>query len=105
MTIHTLGIFFPFFLYFFFSFLFLTIRTNIYFFKFFFWLGWDADGSSAFVVLACDGVWDVLSNAEAAALVAADAPTLRDRAGAVVKAAFDKGSTDNISVVVIRIEP
>jgi serine/threonine protein phosphatase PrpC len=64
-----------------------------------------ADNSDTFVVLACDGVWDVLSNAEAAALVVADAATLRDRAGAVVKSAYDKGSTDNISVVVIRIEP
>ncbi len=65
-----------------------------------------AGPADAFVVLACDGVWDVLSNAEAAALVAGAPPeaSLRDRAGAVVKAAYDKGSTDNISVVVIRLE-
>ncbi len=69
-----------------------------------------APGAS-YVLLACDGVWDVLTNEAAAAFVLGeppadgeDGPSLRDRAGAVVKAAYDGGSTDNISAIVIRLD-
>ncbi len=66
-----------------------------------------APGAAVHVVLACDGVWDVLDNAGVAALAAGAAAhglSLRDRAGAVVKAAYERGSTDNISAIVVRIE-
>lgn len=60
----------------------------------------------AFLILACDGVWDVLTDQEAAdvALAAGPAACERDRAGQVVRAAYHKGSTDNISVVVVSIK-
>jgi len=54
-----------------------------------------------FLIMACDGVWDVLTNEETTSLVAAEdnpemcAIKIRD-------AAYMKGSSDNISVVVIK---
>ena len=61
------------------------------------------------VVLACDGVWDVMSNA-----MVADAVRRWEAGGwvggcnglaeAVAKEAFRKGSTDNISVVVVKFD-
>lgn len=53
-----------------------------------------------FLIMACDGVWDVLSDEEAVQIVGNElnakraAKKLRDEA-------FNKGSTDNISVIVI----
>ena len=54
-----------------------------------------------FAVLACDGVWDVLTSAQAVALVRA----VRDpgRAACILRDyAHFLGSTDNISVIVLR---
>jgi len=62
-------------------------------------LGDDVD----FVVLGCDGLWDVATNEEAAALV----KTTRSAQEAALKLrdhAFMMGSTDNVSVVVIRFD-
>lgn len=59
-----------------------------------------------FAVLACDGVWDVMSDQEVvdacAPLVATGA--LKAAAGAVVKEAYARGSTDNISVAVVAFD-
>lgn len=56
-----------------------------------------------FLVMACDGVWDMVTDQLAVDSVAASDPhlsatTLRDRA-------FLSGSTDNISVVVVYFDP
>jgi serine/threonine protein phosphatase PrpC len=54
--------------------------------------------------MACDGVWDMMSDQLAVDAVAAcanpvlSATTLRDRA-------FLSGSTDNISVVIVYFDP
>lgn len=67
-------------------------------------LNLDPQARNQFVVLACDGVWDVLSDEEATSIVAPIANPeeasrrLRDEA-------FARGSTDNISVMVIRCPP
>lgn len=57
-----------------------------------------------FVVLACDGLWDVMTDAEVVAFVG-DRLGRGVGAGAtakkLVRAALDRGSTDNISVMVV----
>jgi serine/threonine protein phosphatase PrpC len=55
------------------------------------------------LILACDGVWDVLSDVEVVAI----AHSTRDAAKAarrICTAAISQGSTDNVSVVVIRFD-
>ena len=63
------------------------------------------DGDVAALVLCCDGVTDVLSDEQVAALVGAACAQANAEAGAatVRNAAFQAGSGDNISVVVIDL--
>jgi len=67
-------------------------------------LNLDAQSRNQFVILACDGVWDVITDSEATSIVAPitnpeeASRRLRDEA-------FARGSTDNISVMVIRCPP
>lgn len=67
-----------------------------------------------FLILACDGLWDVVSDDEACELVERcfrraeerDAPAVsacRVAASVLFRAAFAKGSNDNISVVVVDL--
>jgi len=62
----------------------------------------------SFVVLACDGVWDVLSNEDVANLVTTaftkGEKDCNNLAKIIVEGAYSKGSTDNITAVVARIE-
>ena len=77
-------------------------------------------GEDHFFILACDGLWDVFSDDEAVSMVqecfrvdsatklrVTDvSQTMADRAAqALVTEALDRGSCDNISVVVVRIVP
>ncbi|MES1912004.1 MAG: hypothetical protein MHM6MM_004352 [Cercozoa sp. M6MM] len=58
-----------------------------------------------FLILACDGVWDVLTNQEAVRHVARHLSRGADAAAeALVDQAFAHGSSDNISVIVIQLE-
>jgi protein phosphatase 1L len=67
-------------------------------------LNLDTDSRNQFVVLACDGVWDVLTDEEATSIVAPIAnPEIASRR--LRDEAFARGSTDNISVMVIRCPP
>ena len=67
--------------------------------------------SDGILVLACDGVWDVLTNREVIAfvwdhLIAHDTSiTMEEAAEAVVNLSLRQGSTDNISVVVSLLNP
>lgn len=57
-----------------------------------------------FIILACDGVWDVITSAEAVDYVYAciDAgDTATKAAEALVNRALTKGSTDNVSCIVV----
>ncbi len=62
----------------------------------------------AFMILACDGVWDVFDNQEAVDIVKEsmqNKPRNLDHAAATLRdAAYEKGSTDNISVIVVGLE-
>jgi len=63
----------------------------------------ELDKDDAFVILACDGLWDVVTSEQAVAIAApyaspAEAATaLRDHAHML-------GSTDNISIIVYRLD-
>jgi len=57
----------------------------------------------AFVILACDGIWDVLSDQQAVDVIKSHILSGDEGLGAaaLVKAAADKGSGDNLSVIVV----
>lgn len=50
------------------------------------------------IIVACDGLWDVMSNQDAVDLVRSG--PVRTAAARLAQKAYDKGSTDNITVVV-----
>lgn len=54
-----------------------------------------------FMIIASDGVWDELSDQDAVNYCKEDVST-KAIAQAIVKAALDKGSKDNVSVIVVR---
>jgi len=58
--------------------------------------------SDSFLILACDGVWDVLTDQEAVDLVVKDTDPLEMAKKILVKA-IKGGSTDNITVLVIQL--
>eukprot|EP01043_Picozoa_sp_COSAG02_P029376 COSAG02_NODE_1827_length_10743_cov_19.183859_1_plen_1492_part_10 len=64
-----------------------------------------------FLILACDGVWDVLSDDDAAAIVSTHARLSPEKGGgvdgaaqALVDTSLRKGSTDNVTVQVIGLQ-
>ncbi len=60
-----------------------------------------------FLILACDGVWDVFSNEEAVVIVEnalKNGAEIQDVPQILVQAAYDAGSTDNISAIVINVK-
>jgi serine/threonine protein phosphatase PrpC len=65
------------------------------------------NADAPFLILCCDGVWDVLSDADAVALVqsacSSDGPSggERDTAKLLVKEALKRGSSDNLSAMVL----
>ena len=59
-------------------------------------------GTEKFLIVACDGVWDTLSNDQAVACVDAALGSAANTAEVLVKKAFDAGSDDNITAAVIQ---
>ena len=66
---------------------------------------------SRFLILACDGLWETLSNEEAVQIAnkclgqgdSCSPQTLKAAANAIVQAALEKKSTDNITAMVIGL--
>ena len=59
-----------------------------------------------FLILACDGLWDVMSNAEAVAWVEQKLETEDDLDAVALQLAqhaIDIGSTDNVSVLIVLL--
>lgn len=60
---------------------------------------------SSFLVIACDGVWDVMEDQDAVDLVRAHVAggpgRVKTAAQALVDAALAKGSTDNVTALVV----
>jgi protein phosphatase PTC1 len=65
-----------------------------------FWEGELTDADS-FVIIACDGLWDVCSDQEAVDLVRAE-PDAQIMSNRLMQSALDNGGKDNISVMVVR---
>lgn len=63
------------------------------------------DTSAAFVVLACDGIWDVMTNEDMATFVAqrASSNKLEDIAASLLDECLHRRSTDNMSVYIIKL--
>ncbi|KAJ4753000.1 Protein phosphatase 2C family protein [Rhynchospora pubera] len=60
------------------------------------------DESIEFIIIASDGLWDTLSNQEAVEIVKSREDNMKEAALLLVKHAFDYGSYDNITCVVVR---
>ena len=63
------------------------------------------DSTAEFLVLASDGLWDVLSNQDAVTLVRDMVQKDNDvegAAGKLTQEAINRGSNDNVSCVIIR---
>ncbi|KAK1948328.1 putative protein phosphatase 2C 59 [Phytophthora citrophthora] len=55
-----------------------------------------------FLILACDGIWDVLSDQEAVDIALPHFNDTKAAADAIVKAAYKKGSVDNLTATVVQ---
>jgi serine/threonine protein phosphatase PrpC len=55
------------------------------------------------LILACDGVWDVLSDQDSVDLIKDDQTSAQEMSEKLLKTSLQKGSTDNISVMVILL--
>ena len=63
-------------------------------------------GECPMLILACDGVWDVFTDQEAADLMmeqycAHGCAPFEDAAKVLVEAAIEKGSADNVTVIIV----
>ncbi|MCL4123992.1 UNVERIFIED_CONTAM: hypothetical protein GTU68_003088 [Idotea baltica] len=61
------------------------------------------DHKAHFVILATDGLWDVMSNEEAVAFVRSHIHERDFGSRSLVLHAYDKGSTDNITALIINL--
>lgn len=61
----------------------------------------ELTGADEFVIIACDGLWDVCTDQEAVDLVQAE-PDAQVMSQRLMQSALDNGGKDNISVMVIR---
>eukprot|EP00164_Ancoracysta_twista_P001301 GFYU01001702.1.p1 GENE.GFYU01001702.1~~GFYU01001702.1.p1 ORF type:complete len:575 (-),score=99.47 GFYU01001702.1:172-1896(-) len=57
-----------------------------------------------FMVIGSDGLWDVLTDDDAV-LLASSAGTAQIAANRLLKEALDRGTTDNVTVVVVTLQP
>lgn len=65
-----------------------------------------ATTESLFLVLACDGLWDMLTNEEAGEIIKEKfcaKASLHEMTEALMKTSYDKGSNDNITAVVVDL--
>ncbi len=63
------------------------------------------NSTAAFIVLACDGIWDVMTNEDVALFVAnrAATTTLENIAAQLLDECLHRTSTDNMSVYIIKL--
>jgi len=63
------------------------------------------NSSAAFIVLACDGIWDVMTNEEVALFVInrITSTTLENIAAQLLDECLRRTSTDNMSVYIIKL--
>eukprot|EP01123_Difflugia_compressa_P002604 TRINITY_DN13345_c0_g1_i1.p1 TRINITY_DN13345_c0_g1~~TRINITY_DN13345_c0_g1_i1.p1 ORF type:complete len:201 (-),score=36.34 TRINITY_DN13345_c0_g1_i1:59-571(-) len=56
-----------------------------------------------YLILACDGVWDVITDQTAIELIRASNDNCTTKAKLLVSTAIKAGSTDNVSVIVVQL--
>jgi len=61
------------------------------------------EDKDAFIVIACDGVWDVVKNETACNVVNKDKGDPEKSCKRLAEYAFEHGSTDNISVLIVKL--
>lgn len=63
------------------------------------------NSSAAYVVLACDGIWDVMTNEDVASFVIARVATtpLENIASQILDECLHRNSTDNMSIYIIKL--
>lgn len=61
----------------------------------------DLSGEDSFVIIACDGLWDVCSDQDSVDLVKAE-QSAQEMSQKLMQAALDNGGKDNITVMVVR---
>lgn len=63
------------------------------------------DSSASFIILACDGIWDVMTNEEVALFIAhrASANELESIASQLLDECIRRRSTDNMSVYIVKV--
>ena len=64
----------------------------------------EADPTSP-QVLACDGIWDVMTNERVVQVAAKAIKDKKDAAKEIVRTAYLLGSTDNMTAVVVHLAP
>jgi len=62
------------------------------------------DNSHQFIFMACDGVWDVMSDQEVVSIVSGHVGNPNEASSAVVTTAFQRGSQDNLTAITIFFE-
>lgn len=62
----------------------------------------QVDNDDLFIVMACDGIWDVMSNQDAVNIALAQYNDPKAAADAIVKEAYKRGSADNLTATVIQ---
>lgn len=62
----------------------------------------ELDSESTHLIVACDGIWDVLSDDDASQIVV-NASTTQEAATRLLRQSLKLGSTDNISVMVVQL--
>lgn len=72
-------------------------------------LEFNIDEKTEFFILACDGLWDKISNEEAVKFVRKhlieNKEDIKSVVQKLVQHAFDEGSTDNISAIIVSFKP
>jgi protein phosphatase 1L len=68
-------------------------------------VGYIGPQSFAVAVLACDGIWDVMSSTEGVECAQQALEKGQNPAAKLVQVAFEKGSTDNLTCLIIKFFP
>ena len=63
------------------------------------------NSQASFIILACDGIWDAMTNVEVALFIVhrASTHTLEELASLLIDECLRRKSTDNMSVYIIRV--
>lgn len=62
----------------------------------------SVESEDLFIVVACDGIWDVMSNQDAVNIGLTHFSDAKKAADAIVKEAYKRGSSDNLTATVIQ---